>query len=96
MNLWFKKTVKWQDHAKIISTPISDYLLEVVSDSGDGAEHRDVILLLGVCVPAEFCRGPEIALSVEMTSPCPLTPKMITAPNDFEGGYEFLFAASGL
>ncbi|CAN7013238.1 unnamed protein product [Brassica oleracea var. botrytis] len=61
--------VTWQDHAKIISTPISDYLLEVVSDSGDGAEHRDVILLLGVCVPAEFCRGPEIALSVEMTSP---------------------------
>lgn len=63
-----------------------------------GTEHRDVILLPGVCVSAEFCRGLEIALSVEMISPCPLTPEMITfmgtSPNDFEGGYEFLYLSS--
>ena len=63
-----------------------------------GTEHRDVILLLGVCVSAKFCHGLEIALSVEMISPCPLTPEMITftgtSPNDFEGGYEFLYLLS--
>ncbi|KAG2288004.1 hypothetical protein Bca52824_047608 [Brassica carinata] len=69
INVIFTEEVKALDHDD------PDAAVESLQDEpertsyGDGAEHRDVILLLGVCVPAEFCRGPEIALSVEMTSP---------------------------